>query len=150
MRDEDGFTLIEVVAVLAIVALMAAMVLPTLRPGTTPAEVDAYAVRIASLLKADRLASIRSGAPVVTLLSARDGAVRSGYGDNLVEVPADVAFDAVLAERCAGHVIGAGIVFFPSGLSCGGAVALARPGLHVEIRVNWLTGGVEIVTTAKS
>ena len=150
MRDEDGFTLIEVVAVLAIVALLAAMSLPMLKPGTTPAALDAYAVRIASLLKADRIAAIRSGAPVATRLSARDGAVRSGHGFGVVQVPADIAFDAVVAQRCAGRAVGPSIVFFPSGLSCGGSIALARPGLHVEIRVNWLTGGVEIVTTAKS
>ena len=28
---------------------------------------------------------------------------------------------------------------------CGGTIALARPGMGYEIRVNWLTGGVEIV-----
>ena len=30
-------------------------------------------------------------------------------------------------------------------MSCGGVIALARPGMGYEVRVNWLTGGVEIV-----
>lgn len=150
MDKEDGFTLIEMVCVLAVVAMLAALALPFAAPGSTPAEVEAYSVRIASLLKADRNASMRSGAPVVTFLSARDRTVRSGSGSGVLRLPASVAFDAVLAQRCAGVNAGAGIAFFPSGMSCGGVIALARPGLNVEIRVNWLTGGVEIVSTTKS
>jgi general secretion pathway protein H len=30
-------------------------------------------------------------------------------------------------------------------MSCGGTIAMARPGMGYEVRVNWLTGGVEIV-----
>jgi general secretion pathway protein H len=149
VRD-DGFTLIEVVAVLAIVALLAGLTLPMLKPRSTPATLDAYAVRIATLLKADRFAAMRSGAPVVTSLAAQDRTVRSGGGHGLVQTPADIALDAVLAERCAGAKMGAGIVFFPTGLSCGGVIELTRESQRVEIRVNWLTGGVEIVTIAGS
>jgi general secretion pathway protein H len=32
----------------------------------------------------------------------------------------------------------------PTGMSCGGTIYLARPGTSLEIRVTWLTGGVEI------
>ncbi len=146
MDQEDGFTLIEVVAVLAIVALMAALTLPMLRPGATTADLDATALRIATLLKADRYAAMRSGAPVVTALSASERSVTSGHGHGQVRAPAGVALDAILADHCAGAKNGAGIVFFPSGLSCGGVIGLARGGRQVEIRVNWLTGGVEIAS----
>ena len=37
------------------------------------------------------------------------------------------------------------ISFFPSGMSCGGVIALTRLGVGYQIRVNWLTGGVEVV-----
>ena len=37
------------------------------------------------------------------------------------------------------------IRFFASGMSCGGTIALTRLGVGYEVRVNWLTGGVEIV-----
>ena len=29
---------------------------------------------------------------------------------------------------------------------CGGAIALSRAGMRYEVRVNWLTGGVDIVS----
>ena len=150
MGKEDGFTLIEMVCVLAIISLLAALVLPSISPGSTRAEMEAYAVKIASLLKADRYAALRSRLPVATLLSSRARTVKSGSGSGFVQVPPGIAFDAILAQRCAGVNAGAGIAFFPSGMSCGGVIALARPGLDIEIRVNWLTGGVEIVSTAKS
>ena len=51
----------------------------------------------------------------------------------------------MLASRCADRAAGGSIDFFPSGMSCGGVIALARPGMGYEVRVNWLTGGVEIV-----
>jgi len=150
MASNDGFTLLEMICVMAIMALLAALVFPSLSPGSTPAEVEAYAMKIASVLKADRYAAMRSGAPVATLLSARARTVRSGAGSGTVQLPAGIGFDAVLAKRCAGVNASTGIAFFPSGMSCGGVIALARPGLNVEIRVNWLTGGVEIVSTTKS
>jgi general secretion pathway protein H len=147
---QAGFTLVEVVAVLVVMALLAGLVTPLLRPGGSAAGVDVWALRIAALLKADRYAALRNGAPVVTLLSAANRTVASGGGHGVLQLPADMAFDALLADRCAGADTRRGVVFFPSGLSCGGAIALARGGHNVEIRINWLTGGVDIVTTAKS
>jgi general secretion pathway protein H len=30
-------------------------------------------------------------------------------------------------------------------MSCGGVIALTRPGAGFQVRMNWLTGGVEVV-----
>jgi general secretion pathway protein H len=150
MNRADGFTLIEVVCVLAIVALLAAIALPQMPRATTPARLAGYAVEVASLLKADRSAAIRNRAFVSTSLSAASRVVRSGDGRRIVQLPPDVAFDAILAQRCDGRAAGATIDFFPSGMSCGGTIALARAGAGFQIRVNWLTGGVDIVQLDKS
>jgi general secretion pathway protein H len=61
-----------------------------------------------------------------------------------------VTFEALLAQRCGDRRVGATIDFFPSGGSCGGVIAIARQGIGYQIRVNWLTGGVEVVPTRKS
>jgi general secretion pathway protein H len=63
----------------------------------------------------------------------------------VVRIPNDVNFDALLAARCNQRPAGDTIRFFPSGMSCGGVVALTRQGVGYEVRVNWLTGGVEVV-----
>jgi general secretion pathway protein H len=145
VRREAGFTLIEAVAVLAIVALLAGLVLPMWPRGTTRPQLQAYALRVAALLKADRNAALRRRARVETLVSPATREIVSGAGAGEVRLPRDVAFDAIVAETCAGQANGSAIDFLPSGMSCGGAIALARPGAAYRVRVNWLTGGVDIV-----
>ncbi len=147
---EGGFTLIEVVCVLAIIALIAALVLPALPRATSQARLAGYAVDVAALLKGDRNAAIRNHAMVSTALDADRRTVRSGYRAALVEIPADVSFSALLAQRCADRIVGSTIDFFPSGASCGGVIAISRQGFGYQVRVNWLTGGVEVVAIGKT
>jgi len=150
MDDEAGFTLIEIVCVLAIVGLLAALALPTFPRATTRPRLEGYAVQIAAILKGDRAAAIRRQAPIATTFSAKAQTVRSGATGEVLKLPGDVAFDAILAKRCGDRPAGQTIEFFPSGLSCGGTVAISRQGVGFQIRVNWLTGGVEIVEVDNS
>lgn len=145
MDGRAGFTLIEVVCVVAIIALVAALVLPAVPQATSQARLAGYAVEIAALLKRDRNAALRGHASVATTLDADRREVRSGASRALVEIPADVTFAALLAQRCSGNPAGSTIAFFPGGQSCGGAIAISRNGIGYQIRVNWLTGAVEIV-----
>jgi general secretion pathway protein H len=147
---EAGFTLIEVVCVLAIIGLLAALVLPAIPRGTSQERLAGYAVEVAALLKGDRNAAIRTRAPVATSLDTERRIVISGATASIVEIPADVFFQAVLAQRCGDRRVGATIDFFPGGASCGGVIAIARQGVGYQIRVNWLTGGVEVVAAGKS
>ncbi len=126
MEEEAGFTLIEVVCALAIIALLAALVLPAIPRATSQARLAGYAVEVAALLKSDRNAAIRGHLAVATTLDADRRTVRSGAGDHVVEIPADVTFAALLAQRCSNRRTGSTIEFFPSGASCGGAIALSR------------------------
>ena len=99
----------------------------------------------AALLKADRSAALRRRIQVATQVDAESRSIRSGVTGRVLRLPGDVAVQAILASRCADRLAGRSIDFFPSGMSCGGTIALARPGMGYEVRVNWLTGGVEIV-----
>ena len=142
---EDGFTLLEVVCVVAIISIIAAIILPALPRGTPRARIEAYALETASLLKADRIAAMRRGFEVATEVDAGSRSVRSGAYGRTVRVPNDVVFDATLAARCGQRSAGTTISFFASGMSCGGTIVLTRQGVGYQIRVNWLTGGVDIV-----
>jgi len=137
--------LLEVVCVLALVAILAAIVVPALPRGTSRARLESYAIEAAAMLKADRDAAIRNRTQVATEIDAPLRVVRSGRTGRVIRVPADVRFDAILAARCNQRPAGPTIRFFASGMSCGGTIALTRLGVGYQVRVNWLTGGVEVV-----
>jgi general secretion pathway protein H len=143
--SEHGFALIEMLCVLAIIGMLAAIILPAIPRATSRAKLESYAVATAALLKADRSAALRRQIQVATQVDAASRSIRSGVSSRVIRLPNDVVLDAVLASRCADRSAGRSIDFFPSGMSCGGVIALSRPGMGVEVRVNWLTGGVDIV-----
>jgi general secretion pathway protein H len=144
-EGEEGFALIEILCVLAIIGLLAAIILPAIPRATTRAKLESYAVETAALLKADRNTALRRQIQVVTLIDAPSRSIRSGVTGRVIRLPNDVALDAILASRCADRNAGGSIDFFPTGMSCGGTIALTRPGMGFQVRVNWLTGGVDIV-----
>jgi general secretion pathway protein H len=144
--DERGFTLLEMVCVIALVAMIAAVLLPFLPRHTSRSRLQAYALEAATLLKADRNTAIRRRADVFTLVDAPSRAIRSGATSQIVRIPDDVRFDALLPQTCRQRAALSSISFFADGMSCGGSIALSRLDTAYEIRVNWLTGRIEIVS----
>jgi general secretion pathway protein H len=144
--SERGFTLLELVCVLALIAMIAAVLLPFVPRQTSRSRLQAYALQAATLLKADRNAAIRRGTDIATLVDAGRRVIRSGATADTIRIPNDVEFKALLPRTCARHEALSTISFFASGMSCGGAIALTRADAGYEIRVNWLTGRIEIAS----
>jgi general secretion pathway protein H len=145
MRAQDGFTLLETVCVVAIIAMLAAVLVPMLPRKTSRPRLEAYAIETATLLKGDRTAAIRRRTVVSTQVDPNARSIRSGASGRVVQLPDDVAIDAVLPRLCHDAPAFHTISFFATGMSCGGSIAFSRLGAGYEIRVNWLTGGIEIV-----
>ena len=145
VNNQQGFTLLEMVCVIALIALMAAVLLPFLPQHTSRARLRAYALEAAGLLKADRNAAIARRADISTLVDPPSRAIRSGVSSQFLRIPDDVRFDALLPQTCRHRAALSAISFFADGMSCGGTIALARLDTTYEIRVNWLTGRIEIV-----
>jgi general secretion pathway protein H len=141
---QRGFTLLEMVCVLAITALLAAVLLPFIPRETSRSRLQAYALQTASLLKSDRNAAIRGQVSVATRVDAQAHTIHSGASRAAITVPADVRFDALLPQTCGRQPALSTISFFANGTSCGGAIALTRFDVGYEVRVNWLTGRVEV------
>jgi general secretion pathway protein H len=131
--------------VLAIVAMLAAVLMPAMSGSTSRPRLEAYAIEIATVLKIDRTAAIRRHTLVATDISAPARVIRSGATGRVVRIARDVVVDAILPDRCNRRLASSAISFLPSGMSCGGTIRLSRPGIGYEIRVNWLTGGTEVV-----
>jgi general secretion pathway protein H len=133
------------VCVLAIVAMLAAIVLPAMPRGTTLPNIEGYALETAALLNADHSAAQRQNREIATLVNAPDRTIRSGANGAVLQFPADVVMETLLARQCNARDAAATIRYLPSGMSCGGVVSLTRQGAGFQVRVNWLTGGAEVV-----
>ena len=144
--SERGFTLLEMVCVLALIALMAAVLLPFMPRHTSRSRLQAYVLQTAALLKEDHNAAIRRGTGVATLVDTRSRVIRSGANTEVVRIPDDVDFEALLPRTCNRREALSTIRFFANGMSCGGAVTLTRADVGYEVRVNWLTGRIDIVS----
>ncbi|MCL2715555.1 MAG: prepilin-type N-terminal cleavage/methylation domain-containing protein [Alphaproteobacteria bacterium] len=147
-RSRRGFTLLEMVCVLAIVGLMASVLLPVMPRATSRSRLESCAVEIATLLKGDRNAAMSRGDSVATRVDAAGRRIASGASRVVVELPGDVRLDAVLPQTCGQQAARSTIRFFADGSSCGGSIALRRLEWTYAIEVNWLTGRVEIVAAA--
>jgi general secretion pathway protein H len=143
--EQDGFTLIEIICVLAIIVGLAAIALPAFPRQTSRSRLEGYAVQTAALLTADHNAARMRHADVVTDIDPSLRVIRSGSSGRTVRLPSDVTVGAMLAARCNNAPAGSTIRHFASGMSCGGVIALTRSGAGFQVRVNWLTGGVEVV-----
>jgi general secretion pathway protein H len=142
---QRGFTLLEMVCVLAIIALLAAVLLPFIPRETSRSRLQAYALQTAALLKNDRDAAITRRTSVATLVDAQARAIRSGASRSAIRIPDDVHFAALLPQTCRQRAALSSISFFANGTSCGGSIALTRFDTGYEIRVNWLTGRIEVI-----
>jgi general secretion pathway protein H len=146
--SQYGFTLLEMVCVIALIAMLAAVLMPALARHTSRAQLQAYALQVATLLKMDRDIAIRRRADISTSVDAPSRAIHSGATAEALRIPEDVRFDALLPKTCRRRAALSTISFFADGMSCGGAIALTRLDRTYEIRVNWLTGRIEIVSRA--
>src|ERR1700739_1258218 len=94
--SERGFTLLEMVSVLARIAMMGAVLLPLIPHQTSRSRLQAYALQAAALLKEDRNAAIRRGTGIATLVDPGGRLIRSGSTAEVIRIPEDVRFEAVL------------------------------------------------------
>lgn len=147
--SDAGFTLLEMVCVIAIVAMLAAVLMPNLSRGTSRPRLEGYAIETAALLKSDRITAMARQATVTTRVDAPARLLRAGGSDRTLQVPDDVDIAAMLPARCNERPAGGTITFFATGMSCGGTIILSRLGAGYEVRVNWLTGGIEVAPRGK-
>jgi general secretion pathway protein H len=138
---EGGFTLIEVVAVMLIIAMVAGIAV-TFTRGTGRVQLKAVALQTAALFRRERLGAILTGRDRRVAL---DGEHRRliGDGGGVVAIPEDVAVNVVgIDERWSGRQAVVG--FHPDGASSGTVLTLSRQGAEYEVRVNWYTGSVAV------
>jgi general secretion pathway protein H len=136
-----GFTLIEVVAVMLIIALVASLAVTKI-PGTGRGRLKALTLETAALLRRERLGAVLTGRDRQVSLDG-ERRVLVGDGGDVLAIPRDVALD-VLGVDALWSGRQAVVRFTPDGASTGAVLKLSREKAEYEIRVNWYTGGVAI------
>lgn len=129
--DRDGFTLIEMLVVLAVLGLAIAAFAPTMR-GHADASAESSARGLATALERARSRAVAGNIETRYLVDAR---VRAEGG---LRVMLDVA-----ASEVEGEAVG-GIRFYPDGSSSGGRITFDDGRFAVSVGVDWLTGGVDV------
>ncbi|MGJ5180686.1 pilus assembly FimT family protein [Bradyrhizobium oligotrophicum] len=142
----DGFTLVEMLAVLAILALTASAAVPLLSRGAGSVSLDAAASEIASALRATRAAAILQN----RVMTLRIDVDRRSFGSEVVPPRAfTTGLQAKLTYAAATRSGAAdgGFRFFPDGSSTGGDLSLELNGRRQRLCVEWLMGTVRIAGT---
>lgn len=140
-RAEAGFTLVELLAALAVLGLAMGLVATGLSGRWNRPSVEVLASRTASRARAARDEAIRSGRETMLWIDLAQRSIStSGRGRELV-IPPSIDLE-VLASRAASSTGKPGVRFFPDGTSTGGTIRMGPVGRAHEVRINWFTGRV--------
>jgi general secretion pathway protein H len=139
-----GFTLLELIVVLAIVALVVALV-----PGLMLRSQPGLDVEVAARALADGLRQTRSQAMVsnreeVFSLDVEERLFRAGRNQPLKQLDRTLELHLYTAQAELLDTQSGRIRFFPDGSSTGGAIALGLGEQRSRVSVDWLTGHVGI------
>jgi general secretion pathway protein H len=145
----SGFMLLDMVLALTIVLLLAAIIWPSFGSGTTSLWESATALDVATLLRRDRTLATMTGAPTETRIDLDHRMFISASGRS-VRVPADLTLEVATGRSCMTSEHRFVIVFAPDGTSCGGTVALRKGGASYVVRINWLSGMIDVVYASGS
>ncbi len=138
-----GFTIVELLIVMTLLALAIGIAAANLEGGTARAKLDAEARRVTKVLSDARTGAIKSGLVTSVVPGDEPNVVRTLPGGDEIYLSDD--FSVSLSPGTAGPTGRfTGIQFYPDGSASGGRVSLKSEAGVEEIAVNWLTGEIAI------
>ena len=138
-----GFTLLEMLLVLAIIGLAAAIALPALRRPPDALRIEGAARTLMSALRFSRAPAIARNDDVIVTMHADRRRLESSTGP-AVQLDLEIAVEMVFAASEQRRRAAGAIRFFPDGTSSGGDIVLALNKQRARISVDWLTGAARI------
>lgn len=141
-RDE-GFTLVEMLVVLGLVATLLVVSLPYSTSSGEASKLDTIAQIIAAKLRDTQTASLSSNRERSLTLDIGGSILVQTSPDKTFEIPKGITLSIVTSDNEILDDAGA-FRFFPEGGSTGGKIILTKGDNRREIAINWLTGGIVV------
>ena len=138
-----GFTLIEILVALAIVAFSSVLVASYRPPWSSGLEIDATAARLAAGLRLVRSEAIAANRSVAFEFDLAGRRYRSGSAPPQ-SLPDRMAVELLTITGEQQSSAAGGIRFYPDGSSTGGRIVLTDGFRRLAIGVDWLTGRVSV------
>jgi general secretion pathway protein H len=142
--DQRGFTLLELLVVLAIVALAVTLVMPRAQGSNQRAALHAAGQHLAATLKSARAAVLRTSADQTVTLDLdrgaywQDGEPKPHYLNRRIAITVSGdSFEQTPTTRR--------IRFRPDGSATGGVIGLKDGPNEVQIAIDWLTGAARML-----
>ena len=144
MRDLNrGFTLVEIMVVLVIVALMMALVGSSISRNISGAQMRTAASKVAASLRYTRTQAILTKSEQVFLVDTEKLTYQAAERE-AQELPEGMKVELNTARsELTSETVG-GIRFYPDGGSTGGNVRLEANGRIYRVNVAWLTGEASV------
>jgi general secretion pathway protein H len=141
LSKADGYTLVEMLTVLGLLALIATLTFPANSGGKSRSDMDSHAKTIVNMLRTARLAAISENIETsfdVDILNR--SIVAAGFGER-VQLGNDISLSMLTARREV-QPAGGSIRFFPDGTSTGGSLELKKGRRAISVEIQWLTGRI--------
>lgn len=148
-RHAPGFTLIEVLVVLALIAAASALAAGVVTGGFAGLRLRSSANTVAAQLRYTRAQALATGEAqrfVIDPRAHRWSAPRGHHGD----LPKTLGVAFIGARETRPSAGQGAIVFFPDGASTGGRVQLTAKRAAWNVDVAWLTGEVKVLRAEAS
>ena len=144
MRDLNrGFTLVEIMVVLVIVALMMALVGSSISRNVSGAQMRTAAGKVAASIRYTRTQAILTKTEQVFLVDTEKLTYQAAERE-AEELPEGMKVELNTARSELTSETAGGIRFYPDGGSTGGNVRLEANGRIYRVNVAWLTGEASV------
>lgn len=143
-EGEAGFTLVELLAVLAILSLAAAAVIQGGRSSIETAKVRAFLVQAEAMMRDARTAAIETMSIQDVVLDTEGRTLAFPSAGKVLPIPKGMSLDGKLASVPGTGENGYVVRFYPTGSSTGAMLPFLYRGQLYELRVIWLTGQANV------
>ena len=142
---QRGVTLLELLIVLAIMALIAGLALPLFGNGVSTTELRSSARQLAAGLRTARTEALAQRRETFLVLDVAGKRFKVDQDPREHRLPAGVELKLFTAQNDLVDATTGAIRFFPDGGSNGGRITVAAGTRKYEVDVDWLTGRVAIL-----